>query len=46
MHCNEMESEAKKIRLFTDSRFKLKSDQFDKTMLEVEKATKAKIELI
>ena len=26
MHANEMEAETRKIQLFTDSRFKLKSD--------------------
>ena len=32
MHCNEMEAEARKTRLFTDSRFKNKSEQYDKSL--------------
>ena len=36
MHVQEMEAEARKTRLFTDSRFKLKSDQSDKTIKAIE----------
>ena len=36
MHVNEMEAEARKTRLFTDSRFKLKSEQYEKSLVQVE----------
>ena len=46
MHVQEMEAEARKTRLFTDSRFKLKSDQADRSIKEVEAECKKKIALI
>lgn len=46
MHANEMDAESRKLRLFTDSRFKLKSDQSDKSIMAVEEECKKKIALI
>ena len=46
MHVKEMEAEARKTRLFTDSRFKLKSDQSDKTIKGIEEECRKKIALI
>lgn len=36
MHVKEVESESRKLRLFTDSRFKLKSEQYEKTIKAME----------
>ena len=32
MHAAEMEAESRRLRLFTDSRFKMKSDQYEKSL--------------
>ena len=46
MHCQDMESEAKKTRNYTDIRCKYKQDQADKTIMEVEEKCKKMIGLI
>jgi len=35
MHAAEMEAEQRKLRLFTDSRFKLKSDHYEKSVKQI-----------
>ena len=36
MHVAEVESEVRKLRLFTDSRFKAKSEQYDRSVVELQ----------
>ena len=43
MHVVEMESEARKTRLFTDARFKLKSQHYAESLKEIEEMTEQKI---
>ena len=40
MHAAEMEAESRRLRHFTDSRFKLKTEQYDKGLANIkEEAT-------
>ena len=41
-----MEAETRKIRLFTDSRFKTKSEQYDKSLVAIEEASIATIKKV
>ena len=46
MHVSEMEAEARKLRLFTDSRFKSKSEQYNNSVKAIEEQAKLSIEKV
>ncbi len=46
MHASEMEAESRKLRLFTDSRFKLKSSEYDKSLKAITETTKTSVDEI
>ena len=46
MHVSEIEEEVQKLKLFTDSRFNLKSEQQEKTIKTIEELAQLKTEEI